>query len=389
MTDEPRPTALHVLCDEPYRVLFPLGLLCGLIGVSHWVWYHAGLIETYSGLFHGLLQIQGFQTAFAAGFLMTALPRFMEVPGARPWELAAASGLVAWSAVELCLDDRVLAQVGFLALMVHLSVFALRRFRSREDTPPPEFIFIPIGIAHGLAGGLLILWPLAEYVKLGSRMLEQGMILAFIMAIGPFLGARLLGLAPSAAGFARSAGMLAALYVLAGVLLMLSFWIEAGYSETYGRLLRAVVVSVHLLRTVRVYRRPSRPLWHLRFLWLSFWCVMGGLLLSAVFPDYEFATLHITFIGGLGLMTLMIASRVIAAHCGFEPLWARNARVFRVVGVAFVAALATRVAADLYPDYYFGFLHIGAGFWLLGALAWGFVFVPKLAPWNVSEDDDE
>ena len=389
MTDEPRPTALQVFCDEPYRVLFPLGLLCGLIGVSHWVWYHAGLIETYSGLFHGLLQIQGFQAAFAVGFLMTALPRFMEVPGARPWELALAFGLLVWTAVEHVLDDRVLAQVAFLGLMAHLSVFALRRFRRREDTPPPEFVFIVIGILHGLAGGLLMLWPLAEYVKLGPRMLEQGMVLAFIMAIGPFLGARLMGLKPAARGFPRNAGNRIALYVLAGVLLMLSFWIESGHSAPAGRLLRALVVGVHLLRTVPVYRLPDRSLWHLRFLWLSFWCVIAGLLLSGIFPEYELASMHITFIGGFGLMTLMIASRVIAAHCGFESLWDSNARVFRVVGITFVAALVTRVAADLYPDHYFGFLHIGAGFWLVGALAWGLIFIPKLAPSKVSEDDDE
>ena len=72
---------------EPFRIFFPLGILCGLVGVSHWLWYYAGLTETYSCQYHGLFQIQGFETGFAAGFLMTALPRFLEVPGARPWEV--------------------------------------------------------------------------------------------------------------------------------------------------------------------------------------------------------------------------------------------------------------------------------------------------------------
>ena len=377
-----------MVCDEPYRLLFPVGLLLGLLAVSHWLWYYLGLTDVYSGLFHGLLQIQGFQTAFAAGFLMTAYPRFLEAPGVRPWELVAAVGLCLWVAVELWLEDWVLAQAAFIALMLFLSVFFLRRYRARQDTPPAEFVFIAAGILHGLVGAALILWPLTDFVKLGHRIVEQGMTLAFILAIGPYLGARLMGLGSKSDEEEEVGRGEVALCALVGAVLMLSFWIETGYSAQVGRLLRAVVVGVQLLRTVPVYRWPTRPLWHLRFLWLSFWCVILGLLASGIFPVYEVAALHVTFIGGFGLLTLVIASRVIAAHCGFEPLWASNAWVFRVLGLAFVTALATRVAADLYPDYYFGLLHIGAGLWLAGAIAWGIVFVPKLSPRNVDSDDD-
>lgn len=56
-------------------------------GGFHWLWYYLGWIDRYAGLYHGLFQIQGFERAFAAGFLMTAMPRFLETPGTRPWEL--------------------------------------------------------------------------------------------------------------------------------------------------------------------------------------------------------------------------------------------------------------------------------------------------------------
>ncbi len=381
------PRALDILCDEPFRIFFPLGLLCSLIGVSHWLWYYTGLIETYSCNFHGLLQMQGFQTAFAVGFLMTALPRFVEVPGARPWELTVGVGLLIWSVLELYLEGWFLAEVGFLALILHLTVFALRRFRHRRDTPPVTFLFIPFGLLHAFVGGLLILWPLEGFVKLGHRLVEQGMFLCFAMGIGPYLGPRLMGLVRPDTETPGSSRLKAALFILAGISVFVSFWIEAGLSEASGRLLRALVVGAILLPTVRLFRLPRRPLWHLRGLWLSFWCVIVGQLLSGVFPDYEISALHVTFVGGFGLLTLTIATRVTVAHCGFDPLWDRNSKTLTLFVACFVAALLARLSAALYPDYYFGMLHIGAGFWLVGAVLWGAMFVPKLSPRHVSDDD--
>ena len=388
--------SLQILCQEPFRVFFPLGIFCGLIGVSHWVWYYTGLSETYSCNYHALLQIQGFQISFVVGFLMTALPKFMEVPGARPWELLLGVVLLAFGVSELYVGDWVLSEVGFLALIVHTALFALRRFPKRRDTPPPEFVFVLFGFLHALAGGLLILWPMEGFVKLGQRVVEQGMPLAFIMGIGSYLGPRLLGRAQTPGTSVEQQIRLRArqsdkkkvfLYALTGLGLMLSFWVEAGFSTWLGKGMRALAVSSHLVKAVGITRTPGQRLWHLRFLWISFWCVIGGLWLAALFPEYEIPALHVTFIGGFGLMTLTVATRVIVAHCGFEALWERDSKAILVFGFSFLLALLSRVAADLFPDYYFGILYVGAGFWLTSALTWGLVFLPKVAPWHVTQDD--
>ncbi|MBI4531701.1 MAG: hypothetical protein HY709_09260, partial [Candidatus Latescibacteria bacterium] len=55
---------LRLICNEPFRVFFPLGIVCGLIGVSHWLLYQVGWIGQYSCFYHGLIQIQGFLTCF-------------------------------------------------------------------------------------------------------------------------------------------------------------------------------------------------------------------------------------------------------------------------------------------------------------------------------------
>ena len=69
---------------EPYRVFFPLGILCGLAGVAIWPLYSFGLTATYSGRSHALVQIFGFLYAFIAGFLLTAVPRFTGTEFATP-----------------------------------------------------------------------------------------------------------------------------------------------------------------------------------------------------------------------------------------------------------------------------------------------------------------
>src|ERR1035437_201255 len=83
---------LDLIRNGPYRLLFPLGVLCGLIGVGHWMLWSIGWLAESHSFFHASMQVQGFLTCFVVGFLMTALPRFLGAPPARLGEVAAARG---------------------------------------------------------------------------------------------------------------------------------------------------------------------------------------------------------------------------------------------------------------------------------------------------------
>ncbi len=383
-----RPSYLQVLCAEPFRVFFVLGWLCSLVGVSHWLWYYLGWIDRYSGFYHGLFQIQGFELAFAAGFLMTAMPRFLETPGTRPWELVLGVLLLLSGAAGLYLGEQPWSLGGLLATLLFLLVFAGRRFVRRGDNPPPAFVFVALGLGCGLAGTMLLGWPLAEYPDLGRRLLEQGLLLGLVMAVGSHLGPRLLyGRREEPVTQGPVAARRLGAFGLTGMLLVASFLVEAGGAVEAGRLLRAAVVTGYLLVVVGIWRLPTRRLWHLYLLWLSFWCVPGGLWLGGFFPDHELQALHLTFVGGFGSMTLVIATRVIAAHCGFERCWDQNTWPMITLTLCFALALLTRVTAEFFLDYYFGMLHMAAGFWLIGAVVWGLVFLPKMMPWHVAVDD--
>src|SRR5262249_26392388 len=65
---------------EPFRIFFPLGVLCGIIGVSLWPLYFAKLVTLYPGQAHARIMAYGLFGAFIFGFLGTAMPRMLSAP---------------------------------------------------------------------------------------------------------------------------------------------------------------------------------------------------------------------------------------------------------------------------------------------------------------------
>jgi uncharacterized protein involved in response to NO len=377
-----------ILLEEPFRVFFPIGALGGFGGAFLWLGPYMDLGLPSGELYHGLLQVQGFVMAFAVGFLMTVLPRFMETDGCKGWEIGLGVVLLVGSMVALFLGDLEVGEFGFLALLVHLMVFAFRRFVVRNDNPPAPFVLVGFGLLCGVAGVGLLLYPLPYFNRLGQNLLEQGMFLAFVMAVGSYLGPRLLY---GVKGFPETEGPVFRkqlwMYTAVGSLLLLSFFVEAGGLPVIGRLLRALVVTLQLLVEIRIYRRPHTGYWHLYLMWFSFWCVLLGLWLASLFPAYEMTMLHITFVGGFGLLTIMIGSRVITGHCDVKDLWLQSAWQLGVPGVLILLAVVARLVAGFNSETYAIFLVCGVCLWLLAMLVWGMLFVPRAHPRNVAPDD--
>ncbi|MFT5367017.1 MAG: hypothetical protein ACI8V2_001975 [Candidatus Latescibacterota bacterium] len=377
-----------ILLEEPFRIFFPIGVLGGFVGAFLWLAPDMNLALPYGGLYHGLLQIQGFVMAFAVGFLMTVLPRFMETDGSKVWEIGLSVVFLVGSMVALFLGDLEVAEFGFLALLIHLLIFALRRFVVRKDNPPAAFVLVGFGLLCGVAGVGLLLYPPPGFNRLGQNLLEQGMFLAFVMAVGSYLGPRLLY---GVKGFPETEGPVFRkqlwMYTAVGILFLLSFVLEAGGAPVWGRLMRALIVSIQLLVEIRIYQRPHAGYWHLYLMWFSFWCVLLGLWLSGLFPVYEMTMLHITFVGGFGLLTILIGSRVITGHCDVKDLWLQSAWQLSLPGLLILLAGVARLGAGAYPETYAVFLYCGVGLWLFAMLLWGMLFVPRAHPRHVAPED--
>lgn len=153
-----------------------------------------------------------------------------------------------------------------------------------------------------------------------------------------------------------------------GVLVLASFAVEAHAAPRLGAALRAVVLGLWLAREVpwAAARVPGAVAGVLR---LALALVPAGLLLAAAWPGQPVAWLHVTLMGGLGLLTLAVASRVLLGHGGqLARLRAPNRWLWGVAAIVIVA-VATRVSGDLWPKIQTTHYIYAALLWA-GALAW-------------------
>jgi uncharacterized protein involved in response to NO len=369
---------------EPFRLFFPLGVLLGWLGVGHWLLYVLGATGTYSCLGHALTQVEGFLPAFALGFLLTALPRRAQGPLPSTGLIVASALGVTVAAAAAVTDHEAVAQVAFVAVILLLVAFAVRRFamHAAGRRPPANFVLIPIGLLHGLAGAILIVvgtlddapaWTLG----LGRLFVQQGVFLCLVMGVAGLLVPLMSGAPPppdldvSPLERRRALG-----WALLGAGVFATFLLERAGSEHLGPLARAMLVARGI-----GWRGPqrllTRPGINRRFTWLALRLTPLGVALAGLFPDYRVPALHVTFIGGFGLMAFAVASHVAYGHLGLEPL--RDGRPAAVVlaGAGIVLAMLSRVAADWSALY---FVHIGwaAAAWIAGTGAWLALLGPRL-----------
>ena len=146
------------ICEEPFRVFFPVGSTLGILGVSLWLIYYLGAPIPYPNITHARLMIEGLMASFVFGFLGTAGPRLTSTPHFSATEVAIifTLDLLAAGAHTGCAH-----RLGDILFLVCLLLFArtlLKRFRQRKDSPPPNFVLVAFGLLNGIAGAALGNW---------------------------------------------------------------------------------------------------------------------------------------------------------------------------------------------------------------------------------------
>ncbi len=383
------------LFEEPYRLLFPLGALAGIVGVGHWLLYTLDLLDAYTGQGHAFVQIQAFLTAFACGFLFTMIPRRTQTRGTTRLELLLVSFLLALVTASSLFEQWTVAEASFLAVLILLVRFVVSRMRQSEALrrPPTAFVLVPIGLMSGCVGALLVL--LADLslldpwaTPIGRGLIQEGMFLCLVLGIGHLLFPAVMGFAglPDAKISQPTTGRW--LYVALGLFLLLSFpgqyllteELGAPWGRHLGYGLRFALVTATMLAGIRAHRWPIAPGLNRRLVWIAFWLLPAGLGLAAIFPAYKVAMLHVMFVGGFSLLAFSISSHVIAIHGGRTDLTFRKPWQVWGFGALFLVAMLTRVTADLFSESYW--VHIGgaAGVWILALMFWGAFLLPNLRP---------
>ena len=391
--------SLARLAREPYRVLFPLGVLFGMTGVGHWLSYAVGWSPHYSGFLHAGVQMQGYITAFIAGFLMTFVPRLTSTRPASPVETSLVSGLLVavWA---LLMNGRwVLAQAAFVSVLAVLLVFLLSRVAGRREAgkkegasrprPPVELVWVPFALLLGLLGAVLLAggqagWLPVRALSVGRPMLQEGFVLAVVVGVGGFLAPRVMGTfrlpkppGTDSAGPRSGDRRSLALHGAGGLLLVLSFVLEGVGQRPAAYLLRAVLVTAFFLRTRALAWRPVVRDPFVHYLWISVWMVVLGVWGAALAPAYRVAALHMVFLGGYSLMTFAVGTMVVLSHAGRAKSLRTPSWVLRVTGGGVLAALALRLAAAALPEHYFALLGAAATVWLVAAVTWLAAMAPR------------
>ena len=358
---------------EPYRKLFLLAVVLGLAGVGLWP-LHFATYTSYPLPSHQHFMIFGMFLSFVSGFLMTALPK---MSGAQP-----ASNLETQLAVALIFFSSLLSLLGYEAIAVifaagqfaHLFIFIGRRLVVRQKNPPTGFLFVPLGLFWGFTGVVLKELQI-QNINLGSYgfalvpiALYQAFLLNLIIGLGsrliPFL-TRTEQINPMQAG----SGGLFNLALIHAAFLNIGFLLEPILSTSVTYSLRTLVLLSAAISMFGILRRSAEFSVLGIGIRLSVFAMILGMVGLALFPENRLALLHVIFISGFALLTLMIATRVVLAHGGHSLTIERSSWYLGLV-------IGLLLLATTFRGFYY--LNLAAGAWILALFVWFFEIGSKL-----------
>lgn len=358
---------LRYLKFDLYRLFFPMGWLFGFWGAFLWVLYAIKFID-YPGALHPEIMIGGFLLCFVSGFLTTAAPKFTDSYPPTIMDLRLSIIFTSLLFISLLFHDALYFRLAVLLQFLFLAWFVGNRFVKRKANPPVAFLFIGFGLFSGIAGNLLLIT--GQFVELGRLLFLQAYILSFVLGIGSRLVPALLG--------AEVANFKLKTVLAIAIIFFSSFFIEVFISPLSGTMLRNLIILLIAFFGWKIHQLPKRKALQSWGLWISCWSLVLGALGASIFPDYRIHLLHLVFISGLSMLTLMIATRVSLSHGQHDMSLEVKSPHLRAAIFLFILAALTRVSAGFLPTLYEKQLTYAALIWITGFILWGWAFLPKI-----------
>lgn len=359
--------------QEPYRLFFPLGTLCFLVGIFLWlpqIWNPG----SYPVILHRYLLLNGFTAFFIAGFLMTAVPKFSQTFPARFYEIASFAFLFAIGLIFAVLENEKNIFLISAAEALWILLFLFSRIGKRKQNPPYSFVFIFVGLFLWVISAIASIFSEPELWK---RLHYEGAIAAIILGVG----SRLI---PGILGHVEIVNTQRSLYEKpvpvfktipkSFAVLMIAFVASYFINEQFGNWMRAAVVTFISIRYWLLWKLPTDRSALTFSIWSSAWLILLSFIMRALWVDGMIHASHAFFINGIALLSILIATRVLQSH-GPKVKALENSRILYVVTVLIFISSATRVSAFLMPDHYLS--HLGYSALLLGmaVLIWAFKYL--------------
>lgn len=343
--------------SEPYRLLFPVGILLALTGVSLWPLFLFKVTATYPVVAHPRLMIEGFSACFILGFLGTALPVMLNTARFRHWQLFVwAGGLVTAAILHLMLHT-VAGDIVFASTILFFMGCVAVRFVQRKDRPPPGLVTVLLGLVCAITGAIMqVIYRHdpslgAFFYNLSRLLLNQAFLLLPVLGVAAFILPVFVGYprrqSPPEMNRTPHAWLIEMFWMLGfGLLIIASVVIEALGHIPEGNLLRGATLIVFLARNLPVFLKQTNPG---AVAWLTRLALLAppvGYLVIGLLPNTPMAGLHIVYINGLALLILSVATRVITAHGGFQKLFFARWPLLWWVFALITIAMATRVSTE-------------------------------------------
>lgn len=375
-------SVLNRISSEPFRLFFPLGVVCALLAVLFWPIKVFSLgWQDLSSKVHSHLQIYGFLFAFIIGFLSTAVPRFTKTNTLSLFEVFFL--LIDFVAIQFFIfrEDYALVSILFALAIVVLVLILGRRFFTRKRNPPHTFVFIPFAILSAFVGSLVninlhlkLIDVSAPFYDLGNRLIYQSFIIFLLLGVGGFLIRSILGWGQPLPEGQNDQLVLPPenkrslqLFAAVSVVLFGSFVVE----NNMTRLLRAFLITFVVLFQIKIHRKSISGKLTAWTLQIALWLLLIGCW-SAVFAPVEYAVdiLHFCYVGGFSLSTFAVATRVILSHCDHSDLLGQRYFPFTLSVTLMVLGFLTRISVVLMPEFYYHHLAYAALLWFFGVIVW-------------------
>jgi hypothetical protein len=326
--------------------------------------------------------IEGLMASFIFGFLGTAGPRLTSAPHFSFAEVTALLTLDLFAAGAHVGEAHRFGDICFFICLLLFARILIKRFRHRQDNPPPNFILVGLGMLSGIAGAALLSWSEDEQYsfayQLGSALLNECFVLLPVLGVAPFFIGRLLDLPssnlPDSRAFSSQWKRQAAFNSLVGIIIVASFFLESLGSFRSAAWMRVAAVAGYL-----ALRMPWRGRTFLAdYLRLGLLFILTGFIAIAAWPGYRLGELHLIFITGFNLIVFTVATRVVLGHAGQLKRLQTRLWFFIIMSALLFLAMVSRVTADLSPRARMIHLVAAAICWLAGSLFWIVKVIPKV-----------
>jgi uncharacterized protein involved in response to NO len=379
---KPHPFALFNLGFRPF---FLLAALFAMVSMGAWGSVYFG-VNSLAGLqiapqqWHAHEMLFGYAMAVIAGFLLTAVRNWTNVPTLTGIKLALLSALwLAARVLMLVAPHQVLPvfilDVGFnLALVVAVTIPLVQAKQWKQLSLVSKIVLLGLANACFYLG---VLGQLEHGVRWGLYSgLYLILALIFVMArrVVPFFIER---------GVGYPLQLVNRPWVdYSSLVLMALFWLVDVFTEQ-AKLAAGLAALLFVVHAIRLRDWYSPGVWKKPLLWvlfLGYGAALSGFLLkalTAVLPLSPYLAVHAFAVGGIGLMTAGMMARVILGHTGRDiqsgPRW------LPVIFIALFFAFVARVGLPLVaPAYTMQWVGLALAAWLFAFAVFLWIYAPML-----------